>query len=111
MKTTYLGSSQTVIIKSADNVEVTIHEYPLAKIVEVTARRWATLKRLKAALVNYAPSDEQLRRVAYRLIRWGSICSRTLNAAVILGAIYLLVEIGRSFLPGGAVARILGGVR
>ena len=111
MKTTYLGSSQTVIIQSADNVEVTIHEYPLAKVVEVTARRWATLKRLKAALVNYVPSDEHLRHAADRLARWAPVCSRTLNAAVILVAIYLLVEIGRAFLPGGAAERILGGAR
>ena len=74
MKTTYLGSSQTVIIKSADNVDVTIHEYPLAKVVEVTARRWATLKRLKAALVSYVPSDEQFRRMSDRLMRWGRVC-------------------------------------
>ena len=62
-------------------------------------------------LMTWTPTEQQLRRMSARLTRWGRVCSRTLDAAVVLVAIYLLVEIGRAFLPGGAVERILGGAR
>jgi len=102
MKTTYLGSSQTVIIKSADNVDVTIHEYPLAKVVEVTARRWATLKRLKAALVSYVPSDEQFRRMSDRLMRWGRVCyypTAVLEMHAALEAAEVMLRMVRKSIP------------
>lgn len=36
---------------------------------------------------------------------------RLLKLAVILSAVYFIVEIGAAFLPGGAVERVCGGAR
>ncbi len=53
-------------------------------------RRWDTL-------MNWVPGDEQIKRIdeAARCADW------ILKTAVIAGAIYIALQVGRAFLPGG----------
>jgi hypothetical protein len=56
-------------------------------------------------------SDQQLQRLYDWLRRAACNCDFYLKAAVVLIALYLLVEIGSAFLPGGSVERVLGGAK
>ena len=56
-------------------------------------------------------TDRQLQRFYDWLERAACNCDFYLKAAVVLIALYLLVEIGSAFLPGAAVGRVLGGVK
>jgi hypothetical protein len=56
-----------------------------------------------------APTDAQLRRITELIFRSESVCDLCLKVVTIAIAIYLAVEIGAAFLPGGAVERVLGG--
>ena len=45
------------------------------------------------------------------IARTAAVLDRAIKTAVILTALYLAIEIGSAFLPGGAVGRVLGGLR
>jgi hypothetical protein len=77
---------------------------------ERRARRHAARQALWNSLMTWTPTDEQLARLAHRFECAGRILDRVLKTAVILGVIYLAIEIGLAFLPGGAVSRVLGGL-
>jgi hypothetical protein len=70
-----------------------------------------TLRSRWASLATWTPSDEQLRRAADWLVRACDICDMVLKTAVIAAVTFLAIEIGEAFLPGGAVSRVLGGVK
>jgi hypothetical protein len=57
----------------------------------------------------WTPTDAQLRRITELIFRSESVCDLCLKVVTIAIAIYLAVEIGAAFLPGGAVERVLGG--
>jgi len=69
------------------------------------------LTRIKLALATYVPTDKQLRRLAAWLERVGKTADKMLKVAVILAAIFFFAEVVSAFLPGGAVARLIGGSR
>jgi hypothetical protein len=56
-------------------------------------------------------TDRQLQRLYEWLQRAACSCDFYLKVTVVLTALYLFVEIGSAFLPGGAVERVLGGAR
>ena len=62
-------------------------------------------------LMTWTPSVDQVDELVDRLRRAGRILDCTLKVAVFASALYLLLEVGMAFLPGGAVDRIFGGVR
>lgn len=67
--------------------------------------------RLVSLLATWTPTDEQLRYMEQLAIRVAGGFDSALKSAVILTVLYLAVEVGSAFLPGGAVSRVLGGVR
>ncbi len=71
----------------------------------------ARIRRSWSVAMNWTPNDQQLRRMAKFAMRTGTIFDGVLKAAVVLAVIYLAIEIGSAFLPGGAVSRVLGGLR
>lgn len=75
--------------------------------VSVTVR----LRRRWAMMLRWTPTGEQLRRIGAWFECIGKAAEDTLKVAVILVGIYLLIEIGAAFLPGGSVERVLGGLR
>lgn len=112
MKSYFFGNEKPVVIKSADDVQVTIRDYPLGKVVFVS--RLSALSRLRAtwaALMAWTPTDLQLRQLEAIAHDTSAIAGGALKIAVGLTVIYLAAEVGTAFLPGGPVERILGGVR
>ena len=68
-------------------------------------------RSLWSRLMTWTPSVDQVDELVDRLRRAGRILDCTLKIAVVASALYLLLECGMAFLPGGAVDRVLGGVR
>jgi hypothetical protein len=68
-----------------------------------------TLRQRWAALLDFAPSDSQMRRISAWLERAGRVANNVLAIAVILTMLYIMAEVGTAFLPGGPVERILRG--
>lgn len=68
-----------------------------------------SLRRAWAAFVNFIPSDDQLCDAAEWLVSALARGRKLLNFGFVLMLLYLIVEIGSAFLPGGAVQRALGG--
>jgi hypothetical protein len=60
-------------------------------------------------VMRFSPSDGQLGSVCAWLQDAGAVAGAVLKVAVILAALYLLLEVGSAFLPGGPVERILRG--
>jgi hypothetical protein len=101
MKKLFFGTGKNLIIESAEDLEVSMREYPLARILCVRRRtRWACLRRWAAFWEVWTPSAHLHK-----------LCDLWTKAAVIAAALYFAVEIGAAFLPGGAVERVLGGGR
>lgn len=82
-----------------------------ARIAERAARRAArkTLRQRWNALLNFAPSDSQVRHMSAWLEHAGRVANNALLLFVIGVMIYLICEVGSAFLPGGPVERILRG--
>jgi hypothetical protein len=55
--------------------------------------------------------EPRLDRVFRVFVRVAYASEPFFKLAVMLGALYLLIRIGPAFLPGGAVDRVLGGLR
>ena len=72
--------------------------------VTVSLRTWW------ARLMDWTPTDAQLRQIERVWRRTASAASLWLNVLTICSAVYLLLVIGQAFLPGGAVERVLGGI-
>jgi len=70
-----------------------------------------TLRSRWASLATWTPNDEQLHCMVQAIARTAAVLDRAIKTAVILTALYLAIEIGSAFLPGGAVGRVLGGLR
>jgi hypothetical protein len=64
--------------------------------------------RNQAATCQRKPRTDRAFRALRRV---GHSADWILKVAVILGTLYLLIRIGMAFLPGGAVERVLGGLR
>jgi hypothetical protein len=60
-------------------------------------------------VLNWTPSDQQLRRLTNFVFRADEIVCNGVKLFVILAALYLVWEIVPAFLPGGAVDQVLGG--
>jgi hypothetical protein len=65
----------------------------------------------RSRAIGWTPTDRQLRRMALIFFRTCTALDWCIKVAVIAAALYLAIEIGLAFLPGGAVSRVLGGLR
>lgn len=61
--------------------------------------------------VTWTPSEQQMHRLVRSIVRTAAVFDYAIKAAVVLVVLYLAIEIGSAFLPGGAVGRVLGGLR
>ncbi len=71
----------------------------------------SSIRRLWNRLMDWAPTEAQIKSIEEIAIRYGRIADFWLKVAVVFAVLYLAVEIGVAFLPGGAVDRVLGGGR
>ncbi|MGO8759339.1 MAG: hypothetical protein ACLQG3_14565 [Terracidiphilus sp.] len=65
------------------------------------------LRRRWAMFLDWTPTPEQLRKMAAAVECVCRVAQNTLKVSVILAGIYLLLEIGAAFLPGGTVGRVI----
>jgi hypothetical protein len=75
--------------------------------VHITVR----LRTWWALAMAWMPTERQMRRLDAWLLRTASIADLWLRVALIACILFLAIEIGSAFLPGGAVERVLGGGR
>ncbi|MDR3797986.1 MAG: hypothetical protein P4K93_07525 [Terracidiphilus sp.] len=83
-------------------------------IITTRATQPSIVARIRAAwskAMTWTPTDRQLRRIGAAIECSGRMADVALKAFAILAAIYFSIEIGMAFLPGGAVSRVLGGLR
>ena len=64
----------------------------------------ATAKSAWARFLAFTPS----RRQCEAFVAWFDLSKHLLEVAALLVGLYLAIEIGSAFLPGGAVQRVLG---
>jgi len=69
-----------------------------------------SLGALWARLMDFTPTDRQLDHFARLVRRTTSVCKLWCGIAFASALIFLAIEIGAAFLPGGAVERVLGGL-
>ena len=69
----------------------------------------ARLRRRWESLMTFVPTDDQLCDAAEWLVSALAHGRKLLGFGFVLMLLYLIVEIGSAFLPGGAVHRVLGG--
>ena len=96
--------SKPVIVEIDDDVEFVVREYPLARIVAVSRRRWHPLRRLKACwhrLMDSPLTDQQMQRLAARFDFSVKMLDIALKATAVTGAFYFVIEIGKAFLTTG----------
>lgn len=67
------------------------------------------LRRCLTALHSWKLTERQIRRFVNFMFRLCRVADGFVKLVVIGIAIYLFIEIGVAFLPGGAVERVLGG--
>ena len=77
----------------------------LPRHVSIAAR----VRRGWAKLMNFAPTDDQLCDAAEWIVSALANGRKLLGFGFVLMLLYLAIEIGTAFLPGGAVHRVLGG--
>jgi hypothetical protein len=69
------------------------------------------MKRLLDKFGAWTPSRQEIEEIADAIDLMVRFLGDALHCAVILLVLYLALEVGTAFLPGGAVERVLGGVR
>ena len=129
----FAGCDKPIIVQYPDNLEILRLDHPLSYKLLVRSRsdfleNEELLDRMRHFKVRGRAFTTRLRtwwtafilclRRFYNSIdawspnaRLAGICDLWLKVAVIAGAIWILGEIAWAFRPGGAVERVLGGVR
>jgi hypothetical protein len=114
MNTFFPGTAKPVLVQCADDLEILKVEYPLSYMLLVRKREGSStssfyagclavtvrLRRWCNAFEAWTPSD--------RLVGISDLLTKV---ALIAIASYFLFKVGWAFLPGGAVERVMGGVR
>ncbi len=82
-------------------------------IASTRASQSGPIERIRATwshAMTWTPTDEQPRRMVRIFVRTCTALDWCIKVAVVAAALYLAIEIGSAFLPGGAVSRVLGGL-
>jgi hypothetical protein len=114
VKPLFLGNTKPVIVQASDDIELLQVDYPSSTIVTARPRsHWkrAVYRHITHPLVIF-DSDGKFIRYAINWHAWVFVgADVALKGAVIAAVFYIAAEVGVAFLPGGAVSRVLGGLR
>jgi hypothetical protein len=83
-------------------------------IAAMRAVRPSPVERIRAAwsrAMAWTPSEQQMHSMVQAIGKTAAVLDCAIKTAVVLVVLYLAIEIGSAFLPGGAVSRVLGGLR
>lgn len=113
MKRLFPGDAKTVIVQTPDDLEFSIRDYPLARIVEVRRRRFRPVEfiaRQWQRLMSWTPTAHQMRSIGTFLELSDTAIDSVCKIATVAIAIYFAAEICTGLLRHGVFAQILGGM-
>ena len=137
MKNFFPGTAKPVIVSYPDDLEILKQDYPLSYRLMVLHRRQEASSLRRLLEHDFPERGELTQRIQssrnqlsdhwyykYLLQKWyidfwrrtflrklARVLDLGIKAFVICAALYLLGEIAWAFRPGGAVERVLGGIR
>jgi hypothetical protein len=66
-----------------------------------------SLRRSWSALLDYTPTEGEMRRIVARAIRFCDVADLVLKTAVVAGALFVALDIAVAFLPGGPMHHLI----